>query len=258
MRFWLIITFTSVLTFALAPSARRIVQAWNQETISFSPFTVTIQELTLVDGKPVSPGRHVVHAYRTDGSEVGVFPQALMGPAGTVSFSVRRIVDVAGQREIWINEGAQSLSTYPYSSAGITRLLHSRRNAIASGCSADSGSVGLRHLGFDLLRKPKADSTRPGFIWEDWVARDLNCVALVSSLQMGLGPGIRKSIRVAVAVKPGEPDPALFSIPDSYEERAPSEVTAELKRRFPWLAGSPDPRTEAMKDEGYFRRNGRR
>jgi hypothetical protein len=66
-----------------------------------------------------------------------------------------------------------------------------------------------------------------------WLAPDLNCLALrlLHVANSAEGREIQRFERVAQSVKLGDPDPALFRIPDTYREVPPSQQMKEVHER---------------------------
>lgn len=77
-----------------------------------------------------------------------------------------------------------------------------------------------------------------------WLAPDLNCAALrfLQVASSAEGREIRRFERVAHSVKVGQPDPALFTVPDTYREVSPSQQMKQVHERRTGrpFAESPD------------------
>lgn len=82
-----------------------------------------------------------------------------------------------------------------------------------------------------------------------WEAPDLNCFPLRSVDFATRQAGVKAPHNEAevINVTFGEPDPALFSIPEKFVERSPSERHAEFERKFGMRAPTPP-----QADQEYF------
>ncbi len=92
---------------------------------------------------------------------------------------------------------------------------------------------------------------------DQWMAPDLGCMPLKDVLQTQSGEFVGEED--AVAVVPGEPDPALFAVPADYVEMSPSGADAAYEAKF--LQGQkPDcvRTTETRRDLSYFKHHTRK
>jgi hypothetical protein len=66
---------------------------------------------------------------------------------------------------------------------------------------------------------------------ERWLALQLDCFPLK---EIYSSKGQIRTTREATSIILGEPDPLLFDVPSSnWVERPPSEMTTELKKKYP-------------------------
>lgn len=185
-----------------------------------TPYVVQFQVRTFAAGV-ASPSRVVteLEARRSDGSSAR--RSRVTMPDGTVLEQVE-IVDLARRQIVRTDPATGSKTTSQLSAAGT--MLH---KAAADGCkyldlagaTADMQSTRLGKqvvLTFDSQNTPQ------------WVAPELNCVALDASFAASDGSHHE---RIAVNLDAVEPSEELFRVPEGLVERTTAEVDAANRSR---------------------------
>lgn len=165
-------------------------------------------------------------------------------PAGK-TVNLRSVAHYALGRQTGIDPMTESLTTHWITSGEIAALRNMERTCIGVQ-NAPTESI----AGFETVRM--VPRFAPGIILETWAAPALGCANLRERFT-DEKTGITLTLREAVFVLPGEPPAALFEIPSNYQERMPSQVIAELARRYPGVRATP-PETSGKLDEVYSRR----
>jgi hypothetical protein len=136
------------------------------------------------------------------------------------------IVDVQTGKRILAEGVTQSLTTYLLSD----KLVQTYRfpSSTCESGKEDGVILGQRVL----LREIRAPSPNDRVV-QSWYAPDLGCILLKDVLKKVNVDGTVSILfqKEATQITFGEPDPSLFVVP-SWTERSPSEVSAEVKRRF--------------------------
>jgi hypothetical protein len=82
---------------------------------------------------------------------------------------------------------------------------------------------------------------------EEWFALDVGCAVVYSRTDFSSSISEQRLISIAA----GEPDAALFSVPSSFREVAPSEFSAVVRERFSYPCDSGCLQSESVGDESY-------
>ena len=192
---------------------------------SYVPLTVILQECAFDRAGELRAKQILVVAVRGDGT-------VLTERAADKEYGLSRTRSIhdrlAAMRTV-LNYPTRSKTTY-------YRLrLRDFRERLLSVYSnlADEGETILGEKVIKVTRENK--QTR----WDHWLAPGLDYIELRAELVVKDSDGTiaARTVREAVEILRGEPDPSLFEIPDSFVERSPSEVFAEIEK----LRGRPDP-----------------
>jgi hypothetical protein len=188
----------------------------------------------------------IIRAFLADGSEVTAGMRQYPAPGGPW-FPYREVTDVPGRRRVNIDFATQSLTTYPMSDKYIAHL-PARWEEEATACHDPSASRGT-YLGHEIVKRTKSRRYGSSLLrTEVWNAVSLNCALLRKETFLD---GRRAFLREAVSVTLGDPAPELFVVPNGYVERSPSEVEAEIIRRFPTFP-SRAPDVRRIMEENYW------
>lgn len=206
------------------------------------PFTASVHEVRFrADGVAAHEETYIV-AFRADGSNVTDYHHILRNGETT---EIRMIADVSSGHRVAVDYATQSTSTYPLESRYATLMAEQ-----ASACKA-VGESGEPVLGYQVVLVHDGHTYANGMrnVHDRWEAPALNCFALRSVDFATRRPGTQAPHNEAEATNIilGEPDPTLFSIPQNFVERSPSERHAEFERRFGMSAPTPP-----QADEEYF------
>jgi hypothetical protein len=177
-----------------------------------------------ISGPPSQPGSDKQDQYfarRADGSTVQ--SRVVTGPDGK-QYTQRTVADAAKGVRVVIDGVTQSITTYHLSKVAVAEL-----RAPARRCGNDASPSGESLMGHAVVRTVLNANGRI----ETFLAPDLGCVLLRERVYRPDANGNDRQVasKEAVAVMPGDPDPALFVIPD-WPERSPSEVTSEMSKKF--------------------------
>ena len=166
---------------------------------------------------------HEILATRTDGSSVIVYERT--DPAGK-PIQTRIITNVSAKKRISIDPITESTTTYGMSDDMVTVAL--RKYSLCVGTSVQSEKLvkGFRAIEMDLSKNYGGKLSRQG-----WYAPELGCLPVEETIARS--DIQRRQVRRMIFAIRGEPSPELFSIPEGFQERSPSEVLAEYKRKFP-------------------------
>ena len=237
---------TTVAAFCLGLLVNEVWLTAVQGSYGRTPFTAKLQRVYLdADGETVLLREVNTEGYRSDGSVaysmVHHAPRLGDTPAG--SARRREILDVASGKKYWIVSAIESLSSEPLNQTTLRHL------ATKPDCLAEKvKGWGTQTIEMDPTPKyalghrviKKTVDVEPGPVGpdgateasriEEWVAPELDCFPL-RRVDTYIAPttgeekvGMRYEV---FAVIPGEPEEALFEIPD-YTERSPSEMAQEL------------------------------
>lgn len=102
-------------------------------------------------------------------------------------------------------------------------------------------------------RTVKTKFRSPGLHIDSWWAPDLGCVLLKETVSRPQADGTSRLFltREAVAVTFGEPDPALFEVPN-WPESTPSQVFERYRQKFNLPDTEELRRIKASKDRAYW------
>ncbi len=222
---------------ALIPSA----VTWLASAAASDPKPLTIHyvetTVTLVKGTPAQQPLTTTDKYfarRGDGSTVE--SRTFIGPDDK-EYAQRIVQLTAKGTRVSIEGATESLVTYRLGGPTIAAMKNP-----SSQCDSDSPRVTDTMLGYTVVRFTLHGNGRT----ETWGVPDLGCVIFRQSLFRATPHGVEHhpSTREPVSVTLGDPDPALFVLPD-WPERSPSELILEMSKKFniqPPLA--PDPRAD--------------
>ncbi len=197
------------------------------QVLNTIPFTASTLETRFR-----APGEEHMHAegtYAVRGNGSNVALKTVTTPKGP---KLRKtIVDPTAERMVAVFESTESLITRK---AGVPRRLH-----YPKGCSDDRSAERSVMLGYEVVKVteevtvPEIGEQARGLRIE-WLAAALDCYQLKIEQYFtdGSGPMSLKYLKEVTSVKMGEPDAALFEIPDAYRERTPSDVLTEYGRMY--------------------------
>jgi hypothetical protein len=182
------------------------------------PITVIMHE-SLLDHEGTLKAKDIlIMAVRSDGS---VAEERMTDRDGRL-FRTRSVHDRTSGTKTALDEATRSKTTYHR-----LRLRGFEETYLIpeSGIS-DEGEL---MLGKRVVRVTQKNRTS---LVTRWLAPDLDYFQLRAEIALYDGEGAvrARTIRQAVEIIQGAPDPALFAIPESYFERSPSEVYAEMER----------------------------
>jgi hypothetical protein len=190
------------------------------------PFTAVMVEKQY-PGDSEQPTRTDVYlrAFRGDGSQVTV----KRGQSPRQEWKeTKAILDLTGRKRVSVDQFTESLTTYPLTAGDVTYYSSWPK----SECTGRPQLPQSTLLGYEVRKVEKQLGS--GTHLELLMAPALNCFELQETLTLGsAGAPNHRITRQALYVIEGEPPAALFEIPASYTERAPSEVAAEFVRRYP-------------------------
>lgn len=204
-------------------------------SVTFKPFTATVHETKFYPNGGAAREETYTVAFRPDGSNVTDYHRRLSTGQTT---EVKLIEDVIGGRRVAVDYATESTSTYP---------LPSNYSAImakqATACGNSSSSREPAILGYQVVLIHDGHKFGNGArnVRDLWEAPALNCFALRSVAFATKQPGEKAPHNEAEAIEIvlGEPNSALFSIPQNFVERSPSERHAEFEQRFGLPAATP-------------------
>jgi len=207
------------------------------------PFTAAVNEVKFNSNGVAGHKETYVVAFRADGSNVTDYHRTLSNGQTT---EVKMVEDVKNGRRVAVDYATESTSTY---------LLPSNYSAMmakqASACSATAASSEPPILGYRVVLVHDGHTYGNGAsnVNDHWKAPELNCFALrrVEFATRKPGESAPHNEAEVANIVLGEPDPTLFSIPQNFVERSPSERHAEFERRFGLRAPTPP-----QADDVYF------
>ncbi|MBM3789103.1 MAG: hypothetical protein FJW35_02005 [Acidobacteria bacterium] len=185
---------------------------------TYEPVTVILHESLFDHAGTLKAKNTYIMAVRSDGS---VVDEHIRDRAGVLHRN-RTIHDRAAGKKTALDEVTQSKTTYHR-----LRLKSFEETYLSHGPSVtDEGEM---ILGERVVRVTQQDKQS---LLNMWLAPDLNyCQLGVELVLYGEDGSIRaRTVREAVRILRGEPNPLLFEIPEDYVERSPSEVYAEMER----------------------------
>ncbi|MEO7145268.1 MAG: hypothetical protein ABI165_17370 [Bryobacteraceae bacterium] len=188
------------------------------------------------------PPLDTYYSQRADGSKV---TSRLMLFPDQKYYSQKTVYDVASGTKVVLEGGTSSKTTYHLSKATIANLTKA-----PTTCSQDPSPETGTILGHTVVRIVSEIPSSNRRIFEAWRAPDFGCTVLrqvVSGFDT-TGKLIELVRKEAVSIAVGDPDATLFQAPD-WTERSPSEVTAELDKKYHQRPISPD--VLAAQDRAY-------
>ncbi|HYZ74099.1 MAG TPA: hypothetical protein VE641_13535 [Chthoniobacterales bacterium] len=182
-------------------------------------------------------------AVRGDGSIVK--PRSTSGPDGKM-YTQRTLYDVGKKKRVAIDGLTESITSYALSDTELKNLQYPL--AICQRFEVEAALVQGYRTRKELVKTGPVNHER---LREAWYAADFGCL-LVKETVSDLNENGDSRIRYTQTLKTvtlGEPDPALFSIPE-WQERTPSAVFAEFNRKF--NLSRPLPKSSSDRDRAYF------
>ena len=215
-------------------------------------WTPLAAEMTILDQSPEGAtvtSRKSLLAVRADGSRADLFLETNQKPDGK-----RKVTLLNERRQVMVDPSTESNTTYPLTAYSVQK--QSQRPACEPAAALEKGTI----LGYTVYRFSREDDYKQSLVkWDEWLAPDLNCMAL-RSISEGIiaasgKPLGRQTVEVTRIVL-GDPSAELFAIPPTYTERSPSEVFREVDRRRaagvgPKACASCDPSTNQKLDRVY-------
>lgn len=194
------------------------------------PFALTYDAVQEVNG---STERRFVYGRRSDGSEVRV--THLRSPEGELT-EYRRIVDMGKRALIVLSPPRRSRTTFPYSQQAAEQARSDQQSLCRH---PDPGSAeSSEMLGYEVFKHViDLPLTAADARIERFVAPELGCIALETRHFQRDAAGRHQlvSSERVLNVRIGEPDAALFAVPDDYVELSP----AQYAERVAGLSESP-------------------
>lgn len=192
-------------------------------------FTVEYVEGTSSPLSKVGTTRELYWAFRGDGA-------ISYGLRGVPSRN-RKVLDPTAKIEADVSDALAIKTTYDMSrmpTRGERRRVQSRE------CAPPPGHAGYRFMGNDVILghntyiyeyHPSAESDGTTTITRYWLAPDLRCFELrtTATTRNERGEVTNQFDKTVGAVLMGEPDPALFLVPDTFREVPPSEFAQSLQ-----------------------------
>jgi hypothetical protein len=159
-------------------------------------------------------------AVRSDGSRV----DSRMTVFANKEAEQKEIRNVPLKQHTSVDGLTESISTYPMNDQELREGITGFQN-----CPAGPTSPRTKAFGFDAVKITQQFGT-----WrnERWVIPELNCLVITSSVFVDNDPK-PSTIAQTITLRVGEPNQQLFAIPSGFTERSPSEVDAEMLRRYP-------------------------
>ena len=179
-------------------------------------------------------------AVRSDGSRVDgritVF-------AGTQA-EQKEITNVSLKQHISVDGLTESLTTYPVTDRELEQGITGTHT-----CPGDATSPRARAFGFEAVKITQQFGTWRG---ERWVIPELNCLVVTNSIFVDKDPR-PSTITETISLSAGEPNEQSFAIPSGFTERSPSELDAEMLRRYPGEALPEPAKVVSNGDRLYYR-----
>lgn len=207
--------------------------------------TVKYVETTFAepDGAPLATTTRSL-AVRSDGSRVE--PRLVTAADGRL-YSQKVIVDVQRKKRIVVDGVTESIMTTGLSDAELERLAKP-----GAACMDPLGKPGPAIQGYRTVQR---EIRTPLFVVHEWRAPELGCLTLRQTYARPQPDGSSKLVMESTAAEVafGEPDPALFEVPD-WPETAPSQALERYRLKF----GLPDTeelrKVKESKDRAYWAR----
>jgi hypothetical protein len=238
-----LIAFVSIGTTALY-TARRVVATGS---VTLKPFTATVREVKFLPNGSQGHEETYTVAFRTDGSNVTDYHHLLSNGETT---HVKVVEDMQIGHRIAVDYATESTSTYPLPTNYATIM-----EKEASRCTVGIVSKGESpiFLGYQVVLVHAGTIYKNGAsnVRDRWEAPALNCFPLRRFDSRTGKPGEaapHNEVQVTNIVL-GEPDATLFSIPQNFVERSPSERHAEFQRRYGMSAPTP-PQVDEVYNSG--------
>ena len=223
--------------------ARELTRA---QTGSWTPFTAVMatREYYPNATKPYKT-ENSIYAVRADGS----WSNTIIRQFGADWYRLRVVQELALHEMVTIDPVTKSTITYPLTGPMINRL-----EVPKAACTTNSNALHESILGFDVVEVKRIIPGPPGeaATLDEWDAPQLNCFALSRTFSAGAANSAPyTTTRTAISVAVDPVDGTLFDIPNDYTERSPSQVFAELSKRFPSDSTSVPSTTTNMLDGVY-------
>jgi hypothetical protein len=240
-----IVTFGIVAVVAIGLAVVYARQVNATDAVTLKPFTATFREVMFhANGIRMHHETYLV-AFRSDGSNVTDYHHVLT-PGQTTHVKV--VEDIQSGRRIAVDYATESTPTYPLP-ANYPTVLAREASQCASATSPNQSPI----LGYQVVLVHAGTAYKNGAsnVRDRWEAVDLNCFPLRrfdSRTGKPGEPAPHNEVQVT-NITLGEPDPALFSMPQDFVERSPSERHAEFQRRYGKFAPTP-PQADEVYNSG--------
>lgn len=223
-----------------------------------APFTVKMHSAIGEAGRPETRrDLYYREAFRADGSSLWANLDSKL------QTTARRIQLVREGRQVTTAEPVRLKSTVRVRDWAVAHWKSRHRDSSCTG--RVFGAVALAAIGDATVLgvavlKFREDTPRATV--EVWRAPSLNCYRLFERFEWkSQGAVVSTTTNTAISITVGDPDPALFQVPDSFREVKPSEAAARLREFFE-AAEEQHPAVKADKarkyrslDEAYERAN---
>ncbi|MCI0420848.1 MAG: hypothetical protein L0387_27030 [Acidobacteria bacterium] len=227
---------TAVAGFLSSRVTQSQVFQWSQTPRT--PFTVIKAEKNFSkDGIELRMHDKILtEAFKSNGSRVVVVS------SGHPPFFERNVSDVHTKTLTHYFPDIRSKSTFPMSDFQVQRMLERPAN-----CGPQEAEQ-AEFMGYQV-RIEKVQLPQSEIAMERWLALQLDCFPIKEVYSMS---GRIRTTREATSIILGEPDPLLFDVPSwNWVERAPSQVTSELKKQYPHKVRSDCSSCDLDIDETY-------
>jgi hypothetical protein len=144
---------------------------------------------------------------------------------------MKKITDVTKGLEVHVEPRTGSISTYHLPKSHIAILA----SPPTPDCGVAADAAKKTVLGYETVRfYQKTEMPDAVEHIESWLAPKLDCYALIDRSDFG-PPGGPEAVttQVVQSVTEGEPSGYLFEVPQSFQERPPSQVSALFEKLFP-------------------------
>jgi len=250
-----IVAMLLVLTFALT-------QAFQTTPVTRHAFTLTmVYGSPQVQGATTTPvGTRRIVAVRADGSSATItLPTDESGQARFADLGDRSLLLRPEKQHVYLLDKLKLKSTTPM--PGVTAIAPAIDPTCASGRPHLTFLRRELYQGYDTYVYSRISKTSDGEqeTVTRWLAPALHCRDIQATMELLSTSGSVKTFRnYASSVVAGEPDPALFVIPQDYREVLPSEMETERAKAL-GRSGPPAGLSNSLsrKDEIYRNAQGK-
>lgn len=218
------------------------VFAWRQRPLTAAAQTVSpIKPLTATYSIATYGPNGLVdsetrgYALRSDAASV-VLMYRPSPTDGSKLVSINVVTDLIGRRSVRVMPFITSKVTYAMTQAQVS---HEKAKASAR-CAGEPADPVLGYAvvkAREVISSSASNQLGPEFDriqFDRWRAPGLNCLALRTEVTLSKDNKVlQRRVETYIEIREGDPDSALFRIPDDYVERTPTDAVNEAARRFP-------------------------